>query len=257
MANRHGDWIWYELLTPDADGAAAFYTAVIGWTVGDQPHYREIVASEGHVGGMLPLSADMAAGGAKPGWLGYVKVDDVDKALTSIEQGGGRALMPAQDMPGIGRFALVSDPAGAPFYVMTPRPTAGNPDAVSNAFAADHPAMGHCAWNELWTSDPAAALGFYGTRFGWVEDSQMEMGPSGKYFMIRHGVLTGGIAGVTPGQVPGWTFYFRVPSIAAVVDKVTAHGGTVNMGPHPIPGGDHIILGTDPQGAAFALVGAP
>jgi predicted enzyme related to lactoylglutathione lyase len=36
---------------------------------------------------------------------------------------------------------------------------------------------------------------------------------------------------------------------------VKAAGGTVSMGPHEVPGGDMIIIGNDPQGAEFALVG--
>ena len=32
-------------------------------------------------------------------------------------------------------------------------------------------------------------------------------------------------------------------------------GGTVTLTPHEVPGGMHIIMGTDPRGAAFALVG--
>jgi len=33
MANHHGDFIWYELMTTDADGARAFYQAVVGWQI--------------------------------------------------------------------------------------------------------------------------------------------------------------------------------------------------------------------------------
>ena len=29
----HGSWIWYELMTPDADGSKAFYERVVGWTI--------------------------------------------------------------------------------------------------------------------------------------------------------------------------------------------------------------------------------
>ncbi len=249
-----GDWLWYELMTPDADGAARFYSALLGWTVGNQPEYREITTTTGHVGGILPLSPDMIAHGARPAWVGYVKVADVDAAVTSVADGGGRTLMPARDMPGVGRFAMVTDPAGAPFYVMTPT---GGATETSKAFAAEHPIVGHVAWNELAAPDVAAAFHFYGTRFGWLKDGEMEMGPAGTYYFIRHGVRTGGIAPVMPGQHPGWTFYFRVASIAVAVPAVTAGGGTVIMGPHPIPGGDHIVIGTDPQGAVFALVGAP
>ena len=34
--NSHGSFIWYELLTPDPEGAKAFYGAVVpGWTIGE------------------------------------------------------------------------------------------------------------------------------------------------------------------------------------------------------------------------------
>ena len=139
--------------------------------------------------------------------------------------------------------------------MMTPTATAGNPDASSNAFAYDTPITGHVAWNELWTADADHALNFYTQRFGWVLDSEMKM-PTGSYYMVRHGSLIGGMAPAMPGQPGGWTYYFRVASIPAAVDRVKDAGGQIVMGPHEIPGGDHIIIGVDPQGATFALVGA-
>ena len=56
---------------------------------------------------------------------------------------------------------------------------------------------------------------------------------------------------------PCWQPYFAVPSIAAAVDAVKAHGGRIDQGPHEVPGGTHIVVGTDPQGARFALAGKP
>ncbi|HPU16603.1 MAG TPA: VOC family protein, partial [Polymorphobacter sp.] len=68
-----------------------------------------------------------------------------------------------------------------------------------------------------------------------------------------------GIGAVTPCPLGGpptvWTYYFRVPDIDAAVARVTAAGGSIADGPSEVPGGDHIIIGTDPQGASFALVG--
>ncbi len=260
MANRHGDWIWYELMTSDAGAARAFYETVVGWDIDFEPggdmDYRMIAASEGLVGGMLQLSPEMTAGGARPAWVGYVLVDDVDKAVTSIEHGGGRVLMPGHDMPGVGRFAMVTDPQGAPFYVMKPIPPADNPDASSHAFAADRPMLGHCAWNELATADPEAALHFYGTRFGWVKDGDMDMGPAGKYHFLRHGAMIGG---VMPKQaeapVSAWSHYFRVADIDAAAETLKAHGGSMVMGPVPVAGDDFALMAFDPQGALFALVG--
>ena len=37
MANPHGSFIWYELMTPDPDAAKRFYTKVVGWTIARQP----------------------------------------------------------------------------------------------------------------------------------------------------------------------------------------------------------------------------
>ncbi len=267
MTNKHGDFIWYELMTTDADAAARFYEAILPWTVGNQPDYREIQATEGGVGGMLPLTAEMTAGGARPAWVAYINVDDVDKMVESIEHGGGKVYMPARDMPGIGRFAMVADPQGASFYVMKPVPPADNPDMASNAFSYDRPREGHCAWNELATSDPADALHFYGQRFGWVKDGEMDMGPMGTYEFIRHighapdgsPIGKGMLGAVMPKmpQIPvsAWTFYFRVADIDAAAAAITANGGQILVGPMEIPGGEYSLNGMDPQGAAFGLVG--
>ena len=70
-----------------------------------------------------------------------------------------------------------------------------------------------------------------------------------------YGTTIGAVCGVMPGGSSRWRYYFRVPSISAAVEALKAVGGTVSMGPHEVPGGDQIIIGSDPQGAEFALVG--
>jgi len=83
------------------------------------------------------------------------------------------------------------------------------------------------------------------------------MGPMGSYQFIDHcGTMIGAVMRQMPGGPrPRWSFYFRVPSIAAAVARIEAGGGEVIQGPHEVPGGDHIIGGKDPQGAMFHLVG--
>ena len=122
---------------------------------------------------------------------------------------------------------------------------------------SDRPRPGHCAWNELATTDPAAALAFYGEQFGWTKDGEMDMGPLGAYEFLRHGFMLGALM-KKPEQMPGpaWTYYFRVPDIDVSVQRIQACGGNLFRGPEEIPGGDFTINGIDPQGAAFALVGA-
>lgn len=268
MANHHGDFIWYELITPDRAKAEAFYGPLLGWRFGGDDSYRQFEASEGHVGGVLELTGEMTANGARPGWFGYIAVNDVDDTVRSIKASGGAVHWPARDMEGVGRIAMVADPQGAPFYVMTPTPPEGVNDPESHAFSYDRPRMGHCAWNELASSDPASAKAFYARHFGWVKDGEMDMGEYGTYEFLRHAGrapegspmgagLIGAVMPLMPGM-PGsaWTFYFRVPDIDAAHDAIHDSGGGIIQPPVEIPGGDYSLTATDPAGAVFGLVGA-
>lgn len=106
------------------------------------------------------------------------------------------------------------------------------------------------------TSDPAAARTFYGELFGWTSDEFMPMGENGKYrFLARQGTTFGAVCKEMGAGNSKWRFYIRVPSISAAIEAVKAGGGQISVGPHEVPGGDHIIIGNDPQGAEFALVG--
>jgi predicted enzyme related to lactoylglutathione lyase len=130
MGTLQGSWIWYELMTSDAEGAKAFYEKVVGWTITpgspETGGYGFIANSDGGMtGGVLTLTDDMCEHGARPCWLGYVGVDDVDASVIAIEAAGGKMLMPARDVPGAGRIAMVADCCGAPFYIMTPTPPPG------------------------------------------------------------------------------------------------------------------------------------
>jgi uncharacterized protein len=257
--NPPGDFIWYELMTPDAEGAKAFYDALVGWNISagaaEYGGYRMIGTADGKsAGGILPLTDEMRQHGARPTWLGYINVANVDESIASIEAAGGKALMPATDIPNVGRIAMVADPQGAPFYVMKPIPPAGLEKQASDVFSPD--AEQRVSWNELSTSDPAAAREFYGKEFGWGSDEFMDMGEMGEYrFLDQNGTRFGALCGVMQGQPPKWRYYFRVPSISAAKTIAEEKGGTIAMGPHQVPTGDYIIIGTDPQGAEFALVG--
>lgn len=259
MPDTTGGYIWYELMTSDAEAAKDFYDAVVGWSVGEPmaeaQGYRLIGRSDGgNAGGVLPISEDMKANGARPGWLGYIHVADVDQTVRRIETAGGRTWFPPTDIAMAGRVALVTDPQGAPFYVMKPTPPAGNPEARSDVFSPD--AVQRCGWNELQTSDVEAARRFYGEQFGWATDDFMDMGEHGQYrFIDSGGQRIGALFDPRNGQMPHWRYYFRVPSIAAAKRTAEEKGGTIHMGPNQVPGGDWIVIGSDPQGAEFALVG--
>jgi predicted enzyme related to lactoylglutathione lyase len=220
---------------------------------GDQD-YRMINRSDGGMlGGVLGLTEEMRGHGARPVWMGYVGVDDVDAIVAQIEAKGGKALMPAFDIPQ-GRIAMVADPQGNSFYVMKPILPAGEEGKQSDVFSPTEEQR--VAWNELTTGDPDAARQFYGELFGWTSEEFMPMGELGEYRFFAHQDTTiGAVCQPGPDGSAGWRYYIRVPSIAKAVEAVEGSGGQVAMGPHEVPGGDHIIIGKDPQGAEFALVG--
>ena len=260
MRNPHGTPIWYELMTADPAASRSFYEHAIGWKIGAEPaggpDYRMIDTGEGLVGGMLGLTPEMLTHGATPAWLFYVGVDDVDATVAKAMAGGGTVRMPATDMPGVGRFALLADPQGIPFYVMR-----GAGDDNSTAF--DLSGIGKCGWNELLAPDQDAGDAFYRDLFGWAYPGVMPMGPMGEYRFIAVGDTTFG--GTMPqhegSPSPGWRFYFRTPDIGAAATRVAEAGGTVEMGPMEVPGGDRVIVASDPHGVVFGIVagagGAP
>ena len=255
----HGSHIWYELMTADPEAAGRFYGAVVGWEFGERipgdQDYRMIGRSDGgFAGGVLGLNDEMRQHGARPVWLGYVGVEDVDATVTQIEATGGKALMPAFDIPQ-GRIAMVADPQGAPFYLMKPTPPAGQPDATSDVFSVDQPE--HVRWNELSTTDQNSAIAFYSRHFGWVQEGDMDMGEYGRYAFIQHdGVMIGAIMPKMPEMpVSLWTYYIGVDDIDRAAAAVTSGGGQILNGPMEIPGGEFALNGMDPQGASFGLVG--
>jgi uncharacterized protein len=121
---------WTELVTRDSDGAKAFYSGLFGWTwkVSDTAtaKYFEILRQNQPIGGMLPMEGD-GWGDAPSHWMPYFMVSDCDAAVSKAAALGGGAIVPAMDIPNVGRFAILRDDQGAHFSViaMAPMP-AGN-----------------------------------------------------------------------------------------------------------------------------------
>jgi hypothetical protein len=255
MANPHGNFIWYELITTDSEAAARFYGEVVGWQPADSGvpgiEYRILSDERGSAGGIMTAPPEACEKGMRSGWLGYIGVDDVDAAVAELTQAGGAVHMAAEDIPGVGRIAMVADPQGVPFYLMR-----GASDEASTAF--DPKATGRVAWNELVTTDQVAALEFYIRHFGWEKAGAMPMGELGDYVFIAHGgVPIGAAMNRTPSHDrPMWNFYFRVADIDSAAERVRRGGGEILDGPMEVPGGDYVIVGRDPQGAGFGLVGS-
>jgi predicted enzyme related to lactoylglutathione lyase len=121
VVREPGSFDWAELDTRDVEGAKAFYEAVFGWgaetsTGGGMP-YTEFKLGGESIAGMMDMPPGVPDQ-VPPYWLVYLGVGEVDAAVESATALGGSVVAPPMDFPG-GRFAVVSDPQGAMFGVMT------------------------------------------------------------------------------------------------------------------------------------------
>ena len=112
--SSHGRFVWYELMTTDVEAAKAFYADVVGWGTQDASMpgmaYTMFTAGSASVSGLMDLPEDARKMGARPSWIGYVGVNDVDATADRIEQLGGTVYVPPKDIPNISRFSVVADP---------------------------------------------------------------------------------------------------------------------------------------------------
>jgi len=248
-----GHFIWYELMTSDPKAAGDFYEAVVGWkrsTFGGNEDYTIISAGEHGVGGIMAIPQEAKASGARPIWFGYVAVANTDAAVEAARAAGGSLHKGPWDIPQVGRLAMVADPQGAAYMLMTP-------DGQNTGFKPEPNAPGHAGWRELHTTDWEKAFAYYSGLYGWAKDQAMDMGEMGTYQIIADGGAQIGAMFNSPNVPhPMWLYYFNVASIDRAAEKVKAGGGQVINGPMEVPGGAWIINALDPQGAMFALVGA-
>lgn len=257
MDKYHGQPCWFELSTGDIDAATSFYEPLMGWKVGgsEMPDFDYRLARDGGdaVAGLMSLA--MLPPGTPPNWLIYIAVKDADETARLAVDKGGKVVKGPDDIPGTGRFAVLTDPQGAYLGILQPAPMEVEPSPDQGAWNQQKPGRGH--WVELMTSDPGAAMEFYAALFGWTRGNVVPMGEAGDYQMFDwKGTTIGGLMGLGEAPAPFWTPYFGIEgSVTGFIDRMNAAGGHVHYGPMETPGPAWIAGGHDPQGAWFAVVG--
>lgn len=246
-ADPRGRFVWHELLTSDAAGAAAFYPKVVPWKPQAwerDPTYTLWVVDGAPVGGVATLTDPSATSR----WVAYVGVDNVADTIARATELGAKVLTDATEIPDVGTYAILADPQGAEFAIYK--------SASDGRTRPTGP--GSFGWHELCTSDPEAALRFYSELFGWTEGPKHEMGdPVGVYHIFQHeGVDYGGIYRM-PDMPPAWTPYVVVTDAGKATSVAKEAGARVLHGPTEVPGGSWISQLLDPAGVAFAVLEPP
>jgi predicted enzyme related to lactoylglutathione lyase len=253
-----GRLVWYELLTTDPKEAMAFYSEVVGWkTEAWGPgNYTMWVGSQGPLGGVMMLPDNSKKMGAPPHWMVHIQVGNVDATVAKVKELGGQVFV-TEDIPTVGRFAIIADPQGAVISLFTPTNDMAPHDIAKH---------GEFSWNELYTTDHEAAFKFYQTIAGWERLGELDMGAMGTYLLWgRGGKQLGGMM-TKPKDMktpdgrdvpPSWMFYVTTDDLDAALERAKTRGARVLNGPMEVPGGQRIVQLMDPQGAAFALVTPP
>ena len=117
---RPGTACWFELVTRDGRAAAAFYAALFGWEAraketGGHP-YTHFWKGETEIGGMLEMTDQW--GDAPPHWMLYFAVNDCATRVAAAAELGGEVCIPPTAIPGVGTFAVITDPQRAAFSVI-------------------------------------------------------------------------------------------------------------------------------------------
>jgi len=254
MSTPLGSFVWHEYMAADAVAASTFYTQVVGWTAKDAAMvdfpYTLLSVGPEMVGGLMTLPEPARQMGARPSWLGYVGVPDVDAYAAKVTAAGGVVYRAPSDIPGVGRFAIAADPHGAVFALFKGLP----PEDPRPPMARD--AIGNVGWRELRAGNLDSAFAFYSGLFGWKKTQAMEMGPAGTYqiFAIEGGQGGGMMTKTADTPAPYWLLYFNVEAIDAAAARVRSGGGEVLVESQEVPGGGWVVRARDPQGGVFALL---
>lgn len=191
--HRIGVFDWVDLSTPDCDVARSFYSKLFGWTyqTTDSPMGTyHLAMAGGHEAAGMMAPAEAAH---PPVWTSYVRVALVEETVAVVRNAGGTVVAEPFSIPGGAQIAVVVDPAGATFALMSGGPM---PEPSDPGLRRDVP--GAVAWCELSSRDPHAAISFYDAAFGW----QAAADPATGYIMLRLGETDIGGLLPMPDDVP-------------------------------------------------------
>lgn len=244
-----GRIVWHDLMTTDPKASLAFFTELVGWRtkeadMGPLGNYTMFSAGDQDIGGVMPLEKSH---GVPSHFIAYISVDDIDATLAKAEKLGGKVAVPATDIPGVGKFAVLMDPLGG---ITSPMKVAEMPPEMTSA-----PPLGAFCWEELMSTDPEASEKFYSEVYGWTVDAK-EMSPGFMYRLLNRGDdQTGGIM-KTPSDAPqmtSWVTYIHVGDVDATLARAEKLGGKICAPAMDIPNVGRVGFLQDPSGAMFAV----
>ncbi len=242
---------WNELHTKDRDKAEAFYNTLFGWTstpVEMGPSYTYHLLNQPDTGEMFAGSHQQGPDEAdQPSfWLVSLGAEDVDKATAKASELGATVVVEPADIPGTGRFAVLMDPQGAAFGILSYSESGAAPDVGVGP--------NKIVWHELFTGDVEASANFYSSIFGFKAE-ESDMGELKATVFKQNGEMFADIMPKPSPDAPdAWAFYVEVRDAQETADLAAASGGAVIMPPFSLPPIGILAWLADPTGAVFGIL---
>jgi uncharacterized protein len=120
---------YFEIPADNVDRAKHFYRTLLGWKI--EPTAAPLDPEKA----AATQYQDISTGPAREGTLNmgglykrqmnetiksYVVVEDIDKVLAKVEKAGGKIIMPREDIPGVGKVAIIQDTEGNDIGIWKP-----------------------------------------------------------------------------------------------------------------------------------------
>jgi len=249
MSRQQGDGllVWYDLMTTDEVATDAFYSELFGWEFDAESDrengYRLIANDLEPFGGTIPFEAPLQSN-----WMCYLQVTDLDALTARAVELGATIYMDKTEVPEVGHWVILADPTGAPLYLF-----ALYPDQRMDKTGYDT-GQGRVIWNELITTDLAAATDFYREIAGW--NLAAAYPGNNPYTVAKSDRMP--VAGLFQPETPPansmWIVSFQTDDIDASIIKVEALGGKVIHPANTVPGIGRTAWVADPTGAVFGLM---
>jgi len=244
--NFPGSPCWAQLGTTDPEAAQRFYGGLFGWTAETDPNPEAGGYTIFSLNGSPSAAVAPLMDPRQPvRWILSFSTTDIDSATETAQKAGAQVWMGPMDVMGIGRWAMLSDPAGAAFSLWQAAGFAG-------FGVVDEP--GAFGWIDLATRDVEGALRFYTDVFGW------RVWPSDEYPMVGLAdTMFGGamdMGEMFPADTPAhWNPYFVVADVDASAAKARELGGEVLHAAEDVQmeDGPRIAVLRDPQGGTFGI----
>ncbi len=239
---------WFDLMTPDLEGARKFYGELFGWTflVGapEMGYYTMCQKNGRNAAGMGKRPDDAPYPTA---WSVYFDSKDVDASAARVRALGGTIVMGPMDVMDQGRMLVAVDSTGATFGFWQGRSHKGG------QVVDEHGAM---TWCEVNTREGAKAADFYAKVLD-LEPRKMEV-PGHNFFTLHRGEKP--VLGAMemnekwPAEIPAHLMaYFAVDDTDAAVETIKSLGGALRHGPFDTDYG-RIAVVADPYGANFSII---